>query len=52
MTLKDVATLVLGLLPVIYSAAFGHETDLVKVAETLEATAADLRSLVPTGSQA
>jgi hypothetical protein len=43
MVSKQISQLVLGLLPVIYSVAFGHERDLDKVAELLEGVAANLR---------
>ena len=40
---KQVGQLVLGLIPVIMSVAFGHETDLNKAADLLQGVADQLR---------
>ncbi|WP_156341554.1 hypothetical protein [Pseudanabaena sp. 'Roaring Creek'] len=43
MVAKEVSQLVLGILPVVYSVLFGHERDLVKVADFLQGIADQLR---------
>lgn len=43
MVSKEVSELVLGILPVVMSVAFGHERDLVKIADLLQGVADQLR---------
>ena len=44
MQVKQIATLMFSLMPVIFGVISGHENDLTKVAELLESTATELRT--------
>ena len=45
MTSSNIARLLLGLIPSIYMVTMGHETDVSKIANLLEATASQLRTV-------